>query len=63
LALAWAKVNAIQAAPTAAQIGDPSLRAWTFRELALLTNDHSLFDQAAEAAREIQDPVRERVLA
>ena len=58
LALAWAKVDATQAAPTAAQINDQSLRAWTFRELAILTNDNSLFDQATEAARDIEDPVQ-----
>jgi hypothetical protein len=55
LALAWAKVEAIKATPTAAQIKDPSLRAWTYRELAILIGDQTLFEQAAEAAREIED--------
>jgi hypothetical protein len=58
LALAWAKVDVTQAAPTTAQINDPSLRAWTLRELAVLTNNDSLFDRAAEAARAIEDPVQ-----
>jgi hypothetical protein len=58
LALARAEVDPGQAAPTAAQIDDPSLRAWTFRELADLTGDHSLFERAAEAARKIEDPVQ-----
>jgi hypothetical protein len=52
-------VDAAQAAPTAAQIDDPSLRAWTLRELADLTGDRSLFERAAEAAREIEDPVHQ----
>jgi len=55
LALAWAKVEAAKAAPTAAQIVDPSLRAWTYRELAELVYNQTLFDHAAEAAREIED--------
>jgi hypothetical protein len=59
LALAREKVDAAQAAPTAAQIDDPSLRTWTFRELADLTGDRSLFERAAEAAREIEDPVHQ----
>jgi hypothetical protein len=58
LALAWAKVDATQAAPTTAQMNDPSLRAWTFRELAVLTSDNTLFDNATEAARAIEDPVQ-----
>ena len=57
LSLAWAQVNATNAAPTAAQIDDPSLRAWTFRELAVLTDEGHLFDQAVEAARAVKDPV------
>ena len=55
LALAWAKVEATKAAPTAAQIVDPSLRAWTYRDLAGLVYNQTLFDQAAKAAREIED--------
>jgi hypothetical protein len=55
LALAWAQVNLENAAPTAMQINDPSLRAWTFRELAVLTGDSVLFEDAAEAARAIDD--------
>ena len=63
LALAWAEVDPAQAAPTATKIGDSSLRAWTLRELAVLTDNATLFDQAAEAARAIDDPVQKaRVL-
>lgn len=58
LALAWAKVDAAQAAPLAEQIVDPALRAWTQRELAVLLAEPRLFDLAADSAREIQDPIR-----
>jgi len=58
LSLAWAKVDAANALPAAAQINDPSLRAWTFRELAVLTENNVLFDESIEAARAIEDPVQ-----
>ena len=59
LSLAWTKVDVTLAAPTAAQIDDPSLRAWTFRELAVLTGDSSLFELAAEAARKVEEPTQQ----
>ena len=58
LALAWTKVDFRNAALTAAQINDPTLRAWTFRELAALTDDRALFEEAAETARAIEDPAQ-----
>jgi hypothetical protein len=58
LALAWGKVDAAQAAPTADQINDSTLRAWIIRELAVLTNNSALFEEAAEAARNIEDPAQ-----
>jgi len=58
IALAWATVDASQAAPAAAQIADASLRAWAFRELAALTGNQSAFERAVEAAREIEAPVQ-----
>lgn len=58
LALAWAKVSATRAIPTAEIIDDPALRAWTLRELAVLTSNPTLFDSAAEAARAIEKPVQ-----
>ncbi len=58
LALAWAKIDPANVASITAQIDDPSLRAWTFRELAMLTSNNSLFDRAVEAARMIEDPVQ-----
>ncbi|MBN1453908.1 MAG: hypothetical protein JW963_23030 [Anaerolineales bacterium] len=63
LALAWTKVDAAQAAPTAVQIHDPSLRAWTLRELAVFIDNDALFDQAVKSAREIENPAqRARIL-
>lgn len=59
LSLAWAKVDPAQASPAAAIIADPAIRAWTFRELAVLTHTPSLFTRALEAARQIEDPVRQ----
>ncbi len=58
LALAWMDVSSDRSTPLARLITDPSLRAWTLRELAALTNDPLLFDEAAESARQIQDPVK-----
>jgi len=58
LSLAWVQVDITNAVSTAAQIVDPSLRAWIFRELAVLTNNNSLFNRAAEAARVVEDPVQ-----
>ncbi len=58
LSLAWAAVNPSKAAPAAARIDDPALRAWTLRELAALTRSASLYDKAQQAAREIEDPVQ-----
>ena len=59
VALAWVMVDAKESAPAAAQIDDPAVRAWTFRELAILSGDESFFDKAAEAARAIDDPVQQ----
>jgi len=51
VALAWAEVELSNAVPSAGAIDDPSVRAWTLRELGA-------FDLAAEAARKIEDPVQ-----
>lgn len=40
------------------QINDPSLRAWTIREIAALNENGILFYRAADAARKIEDPVQ-----
>lgn len=63
VALAWAEVQPSQAVPAAGGIGDASIRAWTLREVAVITKDVSIFDLAAEAAREVENHVqRARVL-
>jgi hypothetical protein len=43
-------------------IRDPAIRSWTLREVAVLTRDTSALTLAADAAREVQDPVQ-RTLA
>ena len=58
LALAWTKIEPSQAVPTARMIHDASIRAWTLREEAVKFNDPSLFAYAAEAARQVVDPVQ-----
>jgi hypothetical protein len=62
VALAWAKIRPSQVASTAGAIQDASIRAWTLREAAVITKDSSLFQRAAEAARQVADPVQ-RALA
>jgi hypothetical protein len=58
IALAWTEIEPSQSMPTAQEIADPSVRAWTLREIAVLTNQASIFPLAAEAARAIEDPVQ-----
>lgn len=58
VALAWAVVQPSEPVSTAGLIQDPAIRAWTFRELAVILNAPGLFDPAAEAARKIEDPVQ-----
>jgi hypothetical protein len=36
---------------------DPALRAWALWEIAAITGDAPLYDQAVEAARQVSDPV------
>jgi len=58
LALAWVGVDPAQAFPVAAKITDPAVRSWTMRELADLTHEQALYTPAAEAAREVSDPIQ-----
>jgi hypothetical protein len=51
VALGWAEVDPSKALPTAGMIHHPSIRAWTLRELGA-------YDLAAEAARQVEDPVQ-----
>ncbi len=58
VALAWARIDPSQVVSTAGAIQDASTRAWTLREAAVITKDPSLFESAAEAARQVADPVQ-----
>jgi len=49
LAVTWAKLDATKANELIAQVQDPFLRAWGWREMGQ-------FDQAAQAARQVQSP-------
>ena len=51
VALAWAEIEESKAATVAGMIRDAAIRAWTLRELGA-------FGPAAEAAREVEDPVQ-----
>jgi len=57
IAVAWATLNPEQSVTVAGRVYDPALRAWALREIAPITGDSSLYDQAAEAARGVSDPV------
>jgi hypothetical protein len=56
--LAWAKIQPSEAVPAARSIENASIRAWTLRELAILTDESSVFDLAIKAAREVANPVQ-----
>lgn len=58
VALAWTEIVPSQPVSTAGAIQDPFIRAWTLREVAVLLHEPSLFDLAAEAARQVEDPVQ-----
>ena len=51
LALAWDEIQPSNAVTAARSIKDASIRAWTLRELGK-------FDLAAEAARQVEDPIQ-----
>ena len=44
----------------AGQVSDPAMRAWGLREIAALTGQDALYNQAAQAAGLIEDPVQRR---
>ncbi|MEW6400540.1 MAG: hypothetical protein AB1649_02005 [Chloroflexota bacterium] len=58
VALAWAEIEPSNAVTLVNAIDDPSILAWTLREMAFITKYVSLYEYAAEAAREIEDPVQ-----
>ncbi|MCX6030921.1 MAG: hypothetical protein NT169_16695 [Chloroflexi bacterium] len=58
LAVTWAGLNKARGLEVAGQVADPALRAWAYREIAVVTEDPALFKQAAEAALAVPDPIR-----
>lgn len=59
IAVTWARIDKTQGIITALGISDPALRSWALREIAVITDDESLFEKAAEAARKVGDPVQQ----
>ena len=57
LAVIWAAIDPEKAVSVADRIYDPALKAWALREVASVTGDSSLYEQAAKSAREIEEPV------
>ena len=58
IAVTWAGLDPARGLAVAGQINDPALRTWALWELAVITEDAQLYDQAAEAARQVTDPVQ-----
>ncbi|MCX7671415.1 MAG: hypothetical protein N2439_15265, partial [Anaerolineae bacterium] len=58
IAATWAGLDAGRAVQVAGRVQDPALRAWAYRDVARITDNASLYGQAAAAARQIADPVR-----
>ncbi|UCC89573.1 MAG: hypothetical protein JSV81_09745, partial [Anaerolineales bacterium] len=57
IAVTWATINPARGLAVADRVYDPALRAWALWEIAGITGDESLYDQAAEAARQVSNPV------
>lgn len=58
IAVTWAALDPARGLAVAGQVNDPALRAWALWEMAVITKDAQLYDQAAEAARQVTDPVQ-----
>ncbi len=58
IAVTWATIDPARGLAVASQVGDPGLHAWALREIASLSGDAALFDQATEIARGIEDPIQ-----
>lgn len=58
IAVTWAGLDPARGLAVAGQVNDPALRAWALWEIAVITGDARLYDQAAEAARQVTDPVQ-----
>ncbi len=57
IAVTWATINPEQGLAIAERVYNPALQAWALWEIAAITGDSSLYDRAAEAARQVADPV------
>ncbi len=57
IAVTWALLDPERALAVSDRIYDPALRSWALWEIAQITEDVSVYDLAAEAAREVADPV------
>lgn len=57
IAVTWATINPARGLAVTNRVYDPALRAWALWEIAGITGDESLYDQAAEAARQVSNPV------
>jgi hypothetical protein len=57
IAVTWASIDPVRGLAVADRVYDPVLRAWALWEIAGITGDESLYEQAAQAARQISDPV------
>jgi hypothetical protein len=63
ISVTWAQLDVERGVDLAHRVTDPALRAWALREIASLTNDASIYQAAAEAARMVPDLIqRARVL-
>ncbi len=59
ISVTWAQLDAERGIAVARGILDPALRSWAFREIAVAIGDASPFDLAAEAARQVGDPIEQ----
>jgi hypothetical protein len=57
IAVTWAGTDSARGLAVAGQVRDPGLRAWGLWEIAAITGDEAVYDQAAQAARQVTDPV------
>jgi hypothetical protein len=63
IAVTWATLDPEKGLAVAERIYDPGLRAWALWEIAEITGETSLYSEAADLARQIDEPVNKaRVL-
>lgn len=63
IAVTWAMLDRNQGLTIAKRVSDPALRAWGLWEMAEVSGDAALYEQAVEIARQVADPLtRARLL-